>query len=361
MKRDSKALNRRMSGLWLSAFSNLAPELDEAAKKPGENVPCPVKGGVDGFRLFQDTNYTGGGFKQAEGAIPDGIGMLMWLHNWPFPKAFDEVLEWLDGAPMQREARPYVKAEVKPVDETKLRAWLNKMWAESLPIKDTKSYPARAYFSKRRVLKTALAASDIRFHPKLHYKAKGDVSKGYHPAIVCLVRNSAGDPVGLHRTFITTAGMKLNFGKEVGGARKMTPSVSKHTKGRVIRAFSQTNDGVLGVSEGLETAYAVHEVKGIPVWACISSSMLRTFTPPKGVHTIINFVDKDRSKDGESSAEALCEHLRAKGIRLINLLPPIPILDSDEKGVDWADQLIRDRAGFDLIDDVLADLAIHAA
>ena len=96
------------------------------------------------------------------------------------------------------------------------------------------------------------------------------------------------------------------------------------------------------------------QVKEFPVWPGLSNTILQSFVPPKGVHTVLNFVDKDRNKAGENSAEILRTNLMSSGIRVFDLLPPTPILDTDEKGVDWADQLKRDPRGFDLIDQVLA-------
>lgn len=126
----------------------------------------------------------------------------------------------------------------------------------------------------------------------------------------------------------------------------------QRSKGRHVRLYAP-KDGILGVTEGLETALAVYQARKFPVWPGISTSMLQGFEPPKGVHTLINFVDKDRSKAGEKTHEKLQSNLLEKGIRVIDLLPPTPILDADAKGVDWADQLLRDPNGFYLLDEVL--------
>lgn len=357
MKRDSTEMKRRMQGRWLSAFNALAPALSQAVSQVGQNVPCPISGGTDGFRLFKDANFTGGGVKQSERVIPEGIDMLMWVNNWSFPEAYDALLEWLDGNSVQ--PGPIYLPDTKPMDETALRAWLNRIWREALPLDHTLSYPARAYFSYRRVLRSASAARDIRFHPNLNYKGKGGILLGTYPAIICLVRNNNGAPVGIHRTFITKGGLKVELG-EGRKARKLSPTVSKETKGRLIRTSSPVN-GILGVAEGLETALSVYEARSFPVWSGLSNTMLQSFVPPSGVHTVLNFLDKDRNKASENSAVIVQKNLSARGIRVINLLPPAPILDTDPKGVDWADQWLRDPHGFDLLDQVLADLVTNAA
>lgn len=347
-----------MSGRWLSAFRALAPELDQAIDNLGDNVPCPVSGGTDGFRLFKDANHTGGGVKQSERIIPEGIDMLMWLKRWTFPEAFDEIKAWLDGEPVQSRSVVCLP-KPKPVDETGLRKWLNQIWAEALPLDHRMAYPARAYFRYRWIHDAALSACELRFHPKLNYKDKKGNVLGKYGAILALVRNNVGVPVAIHRTFITPGGQKVSLG-EKHKAKKMTPSVIQRSKGRQIQLFAH-KDGYLGVSEGLETALAVYQAKQFPVWPCLSNTMLRSFEPPPGVHTILNFVDKDKNQAGENSAEILRNALAGKGCRVIDLLPPTPITERDDKGVDWADQLKREPSGFDLIDQTISFLKKQSA
>ena len=363
-KRNSTQLKEKMSGYWLNAFSVLAPALRHSIKKLGQNVPCPIDGGTDGFRLFKDANETGGGVKQSERVIPEGIDMLMWVNNWSFTQTFDELEGWLNGSPIHALPVIHIPKVKVVVDETNLRKWLNRIWGDSLSLDQHMSYPARAYFGYRHISQAALAASDVRYHPNLTYKDTNGKILGKFGAVLCLVRNNEGNPVSIHRTFITKAGQKVNLGKD-NKAKKVTPPVLKNSKGRQVRLFESQN-GYLGVCEGLETALAVHQVKQLPIWPNLSNTNLHSFVAPKGVHTVLNFVDKDRSKAGkkpagENSALVLAANLEAQGIRVINLLPPTPLLDTDAKGVDWADQLIRDPSGFDLIDQVLEFVQLKQA
>ena len=350
MKRNSTDLKNRMEGHWLRAFSALAPALQHAVDNVGRNVPCPVNGGTDGFRLFDDANATGGGVKQSWRIIPEGIDMIMWVNNWSFTTAFDELDAWL-GARSFKSGPIYLPEPDKMIDEKNLRAWLNKIWLEAFSLDHLMSYPARAYFSYRRVPTAAQGSSDIRYHPGLTYKDKNKNVLGKFGAILCLVRNNDGKAVQIHRTFITKGGFKVDLGGE-NKPKKMTPSVNKFTKGRQIRLFAP-QDGFIGIAEGLETALSVFQARQFPVWPMTSNTNLQSFVPPTGVHTVLNFVDKDRKKAGEISAGILRERLEPLGIRVIDLLPPTPILDSDEKGVDWADQWVRDPVGFFLLDEIM--------
>lgn len=351
-KRDSTSLKRRMEGRWLSAFLALAPALEQAISKVGTNVPCPVEGGVDGFRLFRDANITGGGVKQNWRVIPEGIDMLMWVNEWSFTRAYDELEAFLGNRSVV--AGPIRVPQPKPIDETTLRLWLNQVWRESVSLNDLRAYPARAYFERRRVKKAAMTACDLRFHCALNYVGADGGVLGTYGAVLALVRNNAGEPVSIHRTFITKSGLKVDFLGRKNKARKLTPSVNKHSKGRQIRLFQQPK-GVIGIAEGLETALAVSQMTGLTVWPTLSTTMLQSFEPPEGVNTVFVMVDKDRNQAGEIAANTLTQRLTEKGVAVIQLLPPTPILESDIKGVDWADQLVRDPRGFDLISQVLKD------
>lgn len=349
-KRDSTALKRQMENKWLNAFSALAPSLQYAIDHLGQNVPCPVSGGTDGFRLFPDAAVTGGGVKQSWRVIPEGIDMLMWVNNWSFIEAFDELEAWL-GNKSFTPGPVYLPAPKKAVDDKHLRNWLNKIWLEGFPLNHLSAYPARAYFGYRKVSAAALSANDIRFHPGLTYKDKHGNVLGKFGAVLCLVRNNDGIPVQIHRTFITKGGLKVELGGE-NKAKKMTPPVSKDIPGRHIRLFAP-QDGCIGISEGVETALAVFQARQFPVWPQTCNTNLQNFIPPKGIHTVLNFIDKDRKKAGENSAGVLRERLEPLGIRVIDLLPPTPILDEDIKGVDWWDQLVRDQSGFYVFDEVM--------
>jgi putative DNA primase/helicase len=348
--RNSTELKRQMEGHWLHAFSALANCLQNAIDNLGQNVPCPINGGTDGFRLFKDAAITGGGVKHAWRVIPEGIDMLMWVNNWSFTTAFDELEAWLDNRTVTKQPVTILKQK-KVVDDTHLRAWLNKIWLEALPLNHLASYPARAYFGYRKILTASLNATDIRYHPCLTYKDKHKNVLGKFGAVLCLVRNNAGEPVQIHRTFISKGGLKVELGGD-NKPKKMTPSVNKNAKGRQIRLFA-SQEGCIGIAEGLETALAIVQARQFPVWSCTSNTNLQGFIPPKGVHTVINFIDKDCKQAGEISAKILRERLQPRGIRVVDLLPPTPVLDEDTKGVDWWDQWVRDPSGFYLLDEVM--------
>lgn len=58
---DVEALKERVGDQWLDVLRDLAPELEEACDEFPEHVACPMHGGRDGFRFFDDAEETGGG------------------------------------------------------------------------------------------------------------------------------------------------------------------------------------------------------------------------------------------------------------------------------------------------------------
>lgn len=350
-KRDSKKLKAQMSGHWLSAFSVLAPSLSPAIEKLGQSVACPHQGGEDGFRLFLDANETGGGVKHSDRAFPEGIDLLMWVNDWTFVQAFDELDAYLNGsATTTPDVRLSMPKPVVPVCTKQLRSWLNTIWQQALPMSHPDSKPAITYFGNRGLDNVCLKASDLRFHKSLNYRDKKRNLLGTFGCILSLVRNNQGNPVLIHRTFLDENGDKVDFGKRLG-ARKMTPPVDKRVKGRQIRLFKPEH-GYLGICEGIETAMTIKSKTGLAVWPCLSASMLKSFQAPEGIHTVVNFVDKDRKQAGELAAKGLRDQW-SSGTQLIDLLPPTPILDSDPKGVDWHDQFHRDPSAFSMVDELL--------
>lgn len=352
-QRDSRALKQRMKGKWLDAFSYLAgSQLGTAIEKLGQNVTCPIDGDKEGFRLFKDANETGGGVKQSlqdEGVFPDGITLLMKVTGRRFTEAFDDLAAWLDGDVKKSENSLYsanhhtqqnqrTKHKTqKNNDDSNLREWLNNVWKYSHDLNHQSSEIGRQYLSNRRILDAALSSKDLRFNSKLTFKHDGKTI-GHFPGLVGIVRDNNGKPVAMHRTFLNSQGEKLQVA-ETKATRKMSPAIGD-SKGRVIRLADPVH-GILGLAEGIETALSVTQATKIPVWSCLSATFMPQFEPPAGVHTVVVFVDVDKSEAGQKAAHKLQEALELKGVRVITLAPLLE-RSPEQKSVDWADQHIAD-------------------
>lgn len=144
------------------------------------------------------------------------------------------------------------------------------------------------------------AAPDLLFHPALtHYG-----SRAAWPAMVAVVRSAAGQPIGLHRTYLARDGSgkaplpkpKMMLGDVLGGAVRLAPP----------------HEGRLGVAEGIETAIAAAILFGMPVWATLSTAGMRAFVPLVRLTELGVFADAGVA--GEAAAGDLLARLTAAGL-----------------------------------------------
>lgn len=242
--------------------------------------------------------------------------------------------------------------------DARSEASIEKVWEESIPITSEMATKGRMYLESRGIKlagdrMAAIVADDcVRFHPNLPYYASVEVEtegpggsiikkdrvikKGEYPALICAIRSKEGELMTVHRTYIAKNGK----GKaRVECARKMM-TVPGHlsVSGGAIR-LGKAKDGVIGVAEGLETALSAMRGSGIPSWSVVNATLLKAFEPPAGVHTLVVWADKDKSMTGEIAAQHLKERMEKIGVKVIVMMPPMPI-PPRQKGVDWNDVLL---------------------
>ena len=192
--------------------------------------------------------------------------------------------------------------------------------SRALPLAGTH---AEAYLQGRG-LDTA-GAQDLLFHPDLaHFQTRA----GY-PALVAIVRDQAGEPVGVHRIWLDPAAPAKaaldNPKKSVGSIR-----------GGAIRLFPATTFVVL--TEGIETALAIRTARpDLPVWAAIAAGHLAECQLPADLREILIAADHDANGAGLKAAERLAERLVAEGRRVWIALPP-------NVDTDFADLLATEGA-----------------
>lgn len=336
----AEEVKARARGQWGSILAALAPQLKPALERKGRHVPCPVHGGKDGFRVFKDVEETGGAVCNSCGVFTDGFATLMWANGWDFSTALKAVAECLDGRAQRVPPRPSVVQRPESDDE-RLRQALNRVWSESVPLSNRSAEPARLYLARRGI--SVPPPEVLRFHPSLAYH-DGDKVVGTFPAIIAMVSGAQGNPVTIHRTYLTTDGKKA----PVESPKKLM-SYPKNRKlvGGAIRLVDP--GPVLAVAEGLETALAVMEGTGLPVWCAVNAYLLEHFEAPPEVRRVIVFADKDRPTaqhpggHGQEAARRLVQRLWANGIKASAIVPAGEI-PSGQKSLDWLDILNRDGA-----------------
>ena len=112
---DKAAVRDAAEGNWLAIFARLAPSLENAIRRVGRHVPCPINGGTDGFRLMPDADMTGAAFHNDPRIhfLSNGFEVLMWIRGWSFGDTVNEIGEALGVKPnppmglvMQKRAEP---------------------------------------------------------------------------------------------------------------------------------------------------------------------------------------------------------------------------------------------------------------
>ena|GEM_PF-989108 len=193
------------------------------------------------------------------------------------------------------------------------------------------------------------AVSDqvVRFHPSLDYWDYDEQDKlvklGTFPAMVAKVTDGEGAGVTLHRTYLDPDDPgKLELGDSLPAKKLMSPATDGGTRGASIKIFPAGS--VLGLTEGIETALAVHTATGQSVWSCVSAQGLETVDIPTEVRAVHVWADNDASEVGQRKAAALAERLTRSGHKVYLHIPPEP-------GADWLD--IFTRSGEDALLDEL--------
>jgi putative DNA primase/helicase len=234
----------------------------------------------------------------------------------PFPACAQHLGLEMTGAPMN--PRDVERARRERGAQRRRRAaedqaFCAAVWAGAVAHAGT---AAEAYLWSRGLI---YDGDDLRFHaaaPRSRTPSHGRTGG----ALVALVRNAAGQPTGLHLTYLTPDGRKafgdrsrLMFGAISGGAVQLAPI------GR---------DGVLAVGEGIETSGAFSMLHGVTTWAALSTSGLQTFVPPPRVRKLLIAADSDDGGAGLRAATILAE--RARRLCAVEIRPA-------PEGLDWAD------------------------
>jgi hypothetical protein len=142
------------------------------------------------------------------------------------------------------------------------------------------------------------------------------------PVMVARVEGVKG-LLGLHLTTLEPDGRGRKEKRLVKGSRP---------KGGAIRLFSLEAGQPLALAEGIETALAVREATGWPVWALVAASFLKEASLPPEVKEVVVAADHDRA--GIEAAHALARRLLREGRKVRLAVPPV-------EGEDWLDALKR--------------------
>jgi putative DNA primase/helicase len=271
MYHDRLPLSDRCRGRWRDILLHVGA-LD-AKLLDGKHHPCPWCGGKDRWR-FTDHNGTGA-FICNQCGHGDGAEIVIRSLGIDFKDAARRIEQIIGGA----------KVETKPVrSDADYRRAMNVLWGQSRPI--APGEPADRYLLSRlgRRLDGDGWPAALRSIDRCEHWSEGVVS--FWPAMLAKATAPDGKPCQIQRLFLAEDGTKAPVPKPRKLMQGALPA------GSAVRLAPVGADGVLGVSEGVETAMSAAIIHGVPVWACICAGNMAEFEPPEAVRKVIIFGDK---------------------------------------------------------------------
>ena len=142
------------------------------------------------------------------------------------------------------------------------------------------------------------------------------------PVMVARVEGPGG-LLGLHLTTLEPDGL---------GRKEKRLAKGSRPKGGAIRLFPPEAGKPLALAEGIETALAVREATGWPVWALVAAPFMKEVVLPVEATEVVIAADHDRA--GLEAAQTLARRLLREGREVRLAVPP-------EDGEDWLDALNR--------------------
>lgn len=296
-------LRERCNGRWRSILPALGIDPRYLS---GKNGPCPLcPDGRDRWRF--DNKRGDGTWICTHCGAGQGIKLAMKFTGITEYKTIAEKIEHLLGeAPVERVRHEQSEAAKRAVNE---------LWLSAAPVRA--GDPVDLWMRNRGIVMPNYPVC-LRTCRKARYSGP---PVSFHPAMLAKVTDATGCPVMIHRTFLTSVGIKAPVDKvRMFCAGKVPP-------GSAIRLAPAAT--TMGVAEGIETALAATKLFGIPTWAALSDIGVEKFEPPREAARLVIFGDNDRNGAGQKAAFALASRMAAH----MDVEVKIP----DVPGADWND------------------------
>lgn len=320
--RHSDEVKARAHNHWPAILRQLGID---ATLLDGKGHACPVcKAGRDRFQ-FTD-KFGNGDFFCRHCGHGDAFKLLGAVHGWSFVEALKRVGEVVGrGLPAASSPKAPSSEYMKKVAK--------RIWDEAKPVATGDEVDR---YLRGRGLGMAQYPAVLRTHSGLDFYEKGPDDKkarvvGRYAAMIAPLQDKDGNAVTLHRTY-------LQEGRKAP-VRDPKKVLNSFTPGPAIRLFEAGEE--LAITEGIETALAVHIATHLPVWAAYSATNMERMWIPDTVRRVCIYADNDASFTGHAAAYALARALKARekvtGRREVQVFLP------RMTGTDWADVLQAKR------------------
>jgi putative DNA primase/helicase len=188
------------------------------------------------------------------------------------------------GSSERKQGQRGLATNINPPHAERMEKAL-RLWKQSKPGVNT---AVQTYLRSRGI--TLPVPDRLRFYASLKH------TTGLWPAMIGLVTRGTDDtPIAIHRTFLCSDGRgkaefnpnKMMLGPCRGGAVRLAPA--EHT---------------VMIGEGIETCLSAVQATGLPAWAALSTSGLRSLELPTSIHRVIILADGDEAGDAAARAAA---------------------------------------------------------
>ena len=224
----------------------------------------------------------------------------------------------LRGAGVVPAAPDPTQAAEREAKRQRAREAALRLWASAEPVPGT---PAQLYLESRNI-------GQVASSPALRFRSDTPHPAGRHlPAMLALALDVHGNPIGVHRIYLTLDGrkagvepVKATLGTVEGGCVRLGPHAPE-----------------IAIAEGVETAGAASVLLGLPAWAAVTCGNLkRNVALPDAVRSVV--IGADNDAPGIEAARAAAARWKAEGRRVRIAMP-------DRLGEDFADVIARREGG----------------
>jgi DNA primase len=249
----------------------------------------------------------------------DAIDFVMRLDGLPFADAVEDLASRAGLLPgrfgetrrvtpppvVRRQSAEQIAKEIAEKIE-----WARRAWGRAVPVSGTLG---ETYLRNRGI--TDGLPPSIRFAPAQWHKD----TQTYVPALVVAFQAIDGPLIAIHRTYLRPDGSdrdrergKLAMGPYAGGAVRLNPPAAR-----------------MLIGEGLESSLSARQATGIPTWAGLSTSGIRSMLlPPLPLASDVTIAaDHDANGAGQKAARTAARRWMREGRQVRIALPPEPDTD----------------------------------
>jgi len=239
----------------------------------------------------------------------DAISWLMQVEKLEFRDAIVRLIGERGGAARFQAdmvaAQQAAAAEPDTRDDD-IRDSARAMWFAAKPIGGTL---AEVYLRSRGI--RAALPQTLRFDPECWHKE----TKRCWPAMLAAIQDGSGTIIAVQRTWLSVDGSSKAPVRS--GAPKKT--LGKQFSG-AVRLFPVPRD-LLGLAEGVETAFSAAQRYNAPVWATLGSNRMPKVALPPHVKRLLIFADRGGIAADKQVIDAR-RHFDSLGLQVRVILPP---------------------------------------